>query len=471
MTPPKNGPHPELSAIEALEAASPSGASVAEILGTLKPPLARRTLQRRLQLHVAEGRLDVSGRGAGVRYRTLKAADQVAASPPPSTAIALSTEGERLRQHLRKPLSERTIVGYQRNFLGAYQPNVTEYLPKALRHDLAKIGRLSPAPQAAGTYARHVLDRLLIDLSWNSSRLEGNTYSLLDTERLIEAGQLAEGKSAPEAQMILNHKQAIEYLVDGAQENEVDYFTICNLHGLLSDNLLADPAASGRVRVRGVAITGTTYHPLDVPQLVDECFRQVIAVARAIEDPFEQSFFLMVHIPYLQPFEDVNKRVSRLAANIPLIRHNLCPLSFIDVPAQTYVEGTLSIYENRRIELLKDVFVWAYQRSVERYSVVIGSLGQPDPFRMRHRGAIRAAVREVVLEALPPSASTIRLTERSKNGDIAAKDRSQFVAVCETEVHALHEGNIARYGLRPSEYRVWQAAWQRHIDERFLKPE
>src|SRR5205807_10078844 len=131
----------------------------------------------------------------------------------------------------------------------------------------------------------------------------------------------------------------------------------------LSNNLLADPRASGRLRTIPVAIRKTTYHPLEVPQLIEECFDQILDTAAAISDPFEQSFFAMVHLPYLQPFEDVNKRVSRLAANIPFIRQNLSPLSFVEVPKRIYVDAMLAVYELNRTELLRDVYKWAYQRS------------------------------------------------------------------------------------------------------------
>lgn len=93
----------------------------------------------------------------------------------------------------------------------------------------------------------------------------------------------------------------------------------------------------------------------------------------------------MIHLPYLQPFEDVNKRVSRLAASIPLIRQNLSPISFVDVPARDYIDGLLGVYELNQIDLLRDVFVWAYERSSAQYAVVKQSLGEPDPFRLRYR--------------------------------------------------------------------------------------
>ncbi len=311
----------------------------------------------------------------------------------------------------------------------------------------------------AGTYARQIFSRLLIDLSWNSSRLEGNTYSLLETERLLELGEAAEGKDAREAQMILNHKAAIELLVEQASEVGFNRYSILNLHALLSDNLLADPQACGRLRAIPVGIAKTVYHPLEVPQLIDECFQQLLDTAAAIVDPFEQAFFAMVHLPYLQPFEDVNKRVSRLAANLPLIRQNLCPLSFVDVPERAYIDGILGVYELNRIELLRDVFVWAYERSCARYSAVRRSLGEPDPFRLRYRALVAETVAEIVRGGMDKKAATAFIKRRAAE-DISQEDRARFVEVVETEIMSLHEGNIARYRLRPAQYQTWRETWR-----------
>ena len=166
----------------------------------------------------------------------------------------------------------------------------------------------------------------------------------------------------------------------------------------------------------------------------------------------------MVHLPYLQPFEDVNKRVSRLAANIPLIKRNLCPLSFVDVPQQTYVSAMLGIYERNRIELLRDVFVWAYKRSCARYSAVRQSLGEPDPFRLKYRQLIVEAVGDVVRGRMG-KAEAISFVHRHAEGRVPEQDRARLVEVIETQLLALHEGSIARYRLRPSQYQAWKEAW------------
>ncbi|MEJ7685070.1 MAG: Fic family protein [Segetibacter sp.] len=167
--------------------------------------------------------------------------------------------------------------------------------------------------------------------------------------------------------------------------------------------------------------------------------------ANQIEDPFEQAFLIMVQLPYLQPFDDVNKRVSRLAANIPLNKRNLVPISFIDVPDSLYIKGMLAVYELNRIELLKDVFLWAYERSSARYSALRQSLGEPDPFRLKYRDNIRMLISEIVSNGLPHK-EAIDLIER-KAAEIPESDQSKFKEAVETELISLHEGNIARYWI------------------------
>ena len=320
------------------------------------------------------------------------------------------------------------------------------------------MGRPQVADLPAGTYARQILNRLLIDLAWNSSRLEGNTYSLLDTKRLIELGKEADGHAHLEAQMILNHKDAIEFLVSAADEIGFNRYTILNLHALLANNLLADPTAVGRLRYIAVGIERSAFHPLEVPQLIEECFDQILATATAIADPFEQAFFVMVQLPYLQPFDDVNKRASRLAANIPLIKGNLSPLSFADVPRQTYTDAVLGVYELNKIDLLKDVFIWAYERSAARYAAVRQSLGEPDPFRIRYREQLRDLMADLVRSRVGRKDAPTRIAAWSAK-EIAPDDRQRFIEIVEAELASLHEGNFARYRIRPSEFAAWRQIW------------
>jgi len=221
---------------------------------------------------------------------------------------------------------------------------------------------------------------------------------------------------------------------------------------------LVDERAAGRLRHIGVGVDGSVYHPPEMPQLVEECFDELLATANAITDPFEQSLFVMVQLPYLQPIDDVNKRVLRMVANIPFVNANLSPLSLTDLPRGLYTHAMLGIYEINRIGLLRDVFVWSYERSAARYAAVRQSLGESDPFRMRHRDALRAVVADVV------RGRTGRQTAAAHIASWAAAhlengDRTAFRDVAEAEVLGLHGGNFARYALRPAECAAWHEVW------------
>jgi hypothetical protein len=451
-------PTGDLDQLEAIAAEFPDGGSAKEIhdaYGEPRPP--QRTLQYWLSQLVAAGRLEKVGGGRSTRYRVPGRA-KPEREPAAEEVVPLSDEGAKVLAYVRQPIAARKPVGYDRSFLDRYRPNETYYLQTELREHLARVGHPAVGEAAAGTYAKQILNRLLIDLSWNSSRLEGNTYSLLDTRRLIDFGQEAEGHRQQEAQMILNHKDAIEFLVASAEDIGFNRHTILNLHGLLANNLLGDPAAVGRLRQIIVGIDGTTFHPLEVPALINECFDQLLATAAAITDPFEQAFFVMAQLPYLQPFDDVNKRVSRLSANIPLIKANLTPLAFTDVPGDLYARAMLGVYELKDVSLLRDVFAWAYERSAQRYAAVRQSLGEPDPIRLRYRDALRDIVREVLLGPLDRKAAGERIKLFTKDR-IEDKDRDEFSAVVESELLGLHEGNFARYHIRPSEFERWYHVW------------
>lgn len=443
-----------LNLILAVLSDHPEGVTLKFISATLGDDSPRRTLQHRLQHLVKQGRAVAKGKNRGMLYFPL-------AAPIDSDThlLSLSDSSQSIQKYLRQDPIDRKIVGYNRQFLDSYRPNKSTYLSKQDLAELHKTGLVPMADQPAGTYARKILNRLLIDLSWNSSRLEGNTYSLLDTRRLIDFGKEAQGKDRIEAQMILNHKDAIEFLVNNASEIGFNRFTIRNLHGLLANNLLPDPQSAGRLRTIEVAITQSVFQPLSVPQLIEEYFDQVLDTAAAIKDPFEQSFFVMVQLPYLQPFDDVNKRVSRLAANIPLIKANLIPLTFNDVPRSLYAQATLGVYELNRIELLREVFLWAYRRSAERYAAARQSLGEPDPFRLRYRDELRAVVGTIVRSKYGRTAA-LQYLETWIAENLPEEVREEFQRVVEDELLSLHEGNFARYHVRPSEFEAWQIVWE-----------
>lgn len=443
-------PRNELDDIYQALASFEEGTSLEGLNFCLKNKLPSHTLRRRLHYLIEQGQVNKEGKARSVRY-FITSMRQVRA------AIPLSQEGIAIRKKISRPIQLRRPVGYNREFLDDYLPNETFYLSEAIRHRLKELGRFPFEQKTAGTYAKNIFERLLVDLAWNSSRLEGNTYSLLETEQLIKSNNQPTGKNLTETRMILNHKDAIEFLVESAECIDINRSTILNLHALLSNDLLGDPAACGRLRSIPVGVAKSTYLPLAVPSLIEECFDLVLQKARIISDPFEQAFFLLIHLPYLQPFDDVNKRVSRLSANISFIRQNCCPLSFIDVPEELYISGLLGVYELNHIELLRDVFVWAYERSCAAYAVTRRMLGEPDPFRIEYRDLIRSTIAQIVREKLNREKALQFIQKQADS--VTFPSQRHFIEVIERELMGLHEGNIARYKLTPLDYENWQKDW------------
>lgn len=436
--------------------ASAHGLTLAELLAR-HPGIARRTAQRFIARLIENGQITASGEGRARRYVGAKAgagAASLVASDIFPIHIPLSADSQDILVYIDQPPEARKPVGYQRDFLDAYRPNQTWYLSESLRRQLRQMGKTAEADEPAGTYSRAILNRLLIDLSWASSHLEGNTYSRLDTLELIEHGKAAQGKAAIETQMILNHKTAIELLVENIDEARLNRYTLMNLHSALAENLLPNPADEGRIRQHAVDIGKSVYRPLSNPQQIDDALEALLDKANQIADPFEQSFFMMVHLPYLQPFADVNKRTSRLAANLPLFRANLCPLTFLDVPERAYSRATLGVYEMTRVELLRDLYVWAYERSTQEYLAIKQNLAEPDPVRLAWRDLIKQTIREVVTRR---EQDALTIIMRAMDVHVPESERKNVQAVIIEELRRLHEGVLARYGLRPSEFASWKA--------------
>jgi fido (protein-threonine AMPylation protein) len=429
-----------------------AGLTLSELLQQ-HPDIARRSAQRWLSQWLHEGKLTSSKEGRRIRYRAMPTQSALPSDFP--ATIPLSADSRDILAYVNQPVSARKPVGYQRDFLDSYQPNRSTYLPESLRRQLHKMGNTGASTRPAGTYGRGILNRLLIDLSWASSHLEGNTYSRLDTRALIEQGTVASGKALAETQMILNHKAAIELLIDNISTAGFNRYTVMNLHSALAENLLPNPADEGRLRQHLVEISHSTFRPLDVPPQIAVQFDNLLEKANQISDPFEQAFFVMVHIPYLQPFADVNKRTSRLAANLPLLQHNLCPLTFLGVPEAAYSQAILGVYEMTRVELLRDMFVWAYERSTQEYLALKQNLAEPDPLRLRYRDVIKRVIRDVVLA---PDADPLDMLRQTLEQTVDATERDDLQALIIEELRRLHEGVLARYGLRPSEWERWSAS-------------
>jgi len=398
------------------------------------------TVKRHLDALVRSGDVLRTGQRRGTRYSlNLESSAGPVAEASPSVSAA-----QALKSQLLQPLASRRPVGYQADFVVDYVPNQSFLLPESLARALAAEGGMG-GQQPAGTYARRVLEPLLIDLSWSSSRLEGNSFSLLATEELFRKGT-ADGDL--DAVMLLNHKAAIEFLIDAVPDYGLTAGVIHNLHALLMQDLLADSAGLGVMRHKIVSISGTTYYPCQVPTQLEEMFELILDKARQINNPVEAAFFLWVNLAYLQPFEDGNKRTSRLAANIPLMLYNCAPLSFLDIEAHDYAYAMMGVYEHCNVALAVELFEQVYRRSIAKYAVQLAAVGIPDPVRLRLRSALGDAVGIVVRErrSIEQAMAAVELVET----DVAI-----FRQMLVEELRALGIHNCARYRLTLSQTQQW----------------
>jgi len=208
------------------------------------------------------------------------------------------------------------------------------------------------------------MERLAIDLSWKSSQIEGNTYSLLETERLLKDKQTAAGKTKDEAIMLLNHKDAIDFVLAHS-----DYFLFLNISKMeeLHSILIKELGVDRNIRTRRVGITGTNYRPLDNEFQIREALQQTCNLINNRENIFEKALFALVLLSYIQAFSDGNKRIARITANALLIANKYCPISFRTVDAVDYKKAMLLFYEQNNISVFKQIFISQFKFAVENY--------------------------------------------------------------------------------------------------------
>lgn len=405
------------------------GAGRENIRRAVAPEASDTTMWRALKRLTDEGRLTVSGKARATGY-----------------TLAGSAE---VRAYLQTPYNKRPTKTYNKEFLDGYVPNKTFYLSTPDRERLHDAGKPAGEPMPAGTYARRILEKLLVDLAWASSRMEGNTYDILQTEQLVKFGEEATGKDRKEAVMILNHKEAIQYLVDNIDEIGINRQDVCNIHALLSDGLLIDPAMAGRLRRMPAGIGYSSYTPPDDEFIIVEEFDITIKKAAAIADPFEQSFFLLVHIPYLQAFADVNKRTSRISSSIPLLKADLAPMSFITMDDRAYIDGLIGIYELNNVSLLREVYIDAYLTSAKNYKTLRAEVDTPEKAAVAYRDFVKEAIRTSVLDYKAFDPDAVMAMAETRN--VPEEDREEVVAYIGAQFNGLHEGNVIRYKLKPED--------------------
>ncbi|HWZ48698.1 MAG TPA: Fic family protein [Herbaspirillum sp.] len=308
-----------------------------------------------------------------------------------------------LAAYLDTPAEHRPFARYHENIL---EPVLVFSAEEAAR--LAQVVRLGTSD-----YPKTQVGKLLIDLSWASSRLEGNTYTQLDTQALIEYGQPNKDKPSEDAAMILNHKKAIEFMLSCS---DVEAAAIMEMHRLLADNSLAphslhflDPVQCGVIRTYtrdGLTIKNTSYLPPQAEDrpvgFINREFDRLLESMHTIADPINRSIFLMTRLPYLQPFYDVNKRTARISCNIPLITNGMSPMSFVDFDRAAYIKGMVAFYELGDERLIKTVYLDGYIGSALRYI----PFGESDRVTLatnfeHYRAEIKQFVLEGVKEAHP----------------------------------------------------------------------
>ena len=351
-----------------------------------------------------------------------------------------------LIESLRAPMGTRTPVGYDSGFVDGYVPNHSSLLPPPLATDLFNAGR-SQDQQPAGTYAREVLEQLLIDLSWSSSHLEGNRKSLLDTKELFMLGEPLSVLDQ-DTLMLLNHKDAIEFMVEVIPTEGITLPAVVDIQAKLMRDLLKDSRDIGSIRRRVVNIDGSVYCPSNVPTVLEETLKSIVDKVRHIHNPIEAAFFLWVNIAYLQPFADGNKRTSRLCANMPLMLYNCAPLSFLDVHRTDYATAMLAVYEKRNVSLAVELFEFIYRRSIQKYSVLRASMAVPDPIRARYRQALNELMQLVVLLGK-------NLDDAFFEISVEASDQAALREIANTELDHLEQYNCARYSLARGMTQKW----------------
>lgn len=330
---------------------NPSSSRV-EIAESLKEAPNERTLKRIIADCVQKGDIVVEGRGKATRY-------------------SLSAQA-----HLMMPLDidtyfandiDERVVQETFNF-----QLICDILPNVVLFTAEEKARLNAAHNIflanmstlSGVEYRKEMERLGVDLSWKSSQIEGNTYSLLETERLLKERETAKGKTKEEAVMLLNHKEALDFILDNPDYlKELSIRRIEDIHIILTKEL---EVGSG-IRKRRVGITGTNYRPLDNEFQIREALEDSCRLINGKEDVFEKALLALLLLSYIQPFTDGNKRTARIGSNAILMAWGYCPISFRTVDSIDYKKAMLMFYEQNNIASFKQIFIEQYEFAVKNY--------------------------------------------------------------------------------------------------------
>ncbi len=310
------------------------------------------TVKRIISKLIQEKLLISTGKGKATRYKL-------------SPFYTLFEQIE-IEKYYEKEIDERKIIeNFNFSVLTEILPNVSLFSENELNKltSLQKDFTQNISELSEFQYNKE-LERLAIDLSWKSSQIEGNTYSLLETERLLKEKETAAGKSKEEAIMLLNHKDAIDFIVENPHYLfPLTISKIEDIHSILMKELAVDR----NIRKRRVGISGTNYKPIDNEFQIKEALSEMCKLINRKENVFGQALLALVLISYIQPFVDGNKRTSRIVSNAILINHKYCPVSFRTVDSIDYKKAMLLFYEQNNIVAFKEIFIEQFEFAVKTY--------------------------------------------------------------------------------------------------------
>ena len=328
------------------------GASRAEIGAALSNTPSAATLKRLIVEEVKNGHIEVVGRGPSTRYRL---------TPQAHVTMELNPD-----TYFDKDIDERRV---QESFNFEL---INGILPRVELFSAEEFDKLNEAQQLFDRHLsemskmeyRKEMERLGIDLSWKSSQIEGNTYSLLETERLLKEKQTASGKTKEEAVMLLNHKDALDFILDVPDYlEELTVARIEEIHALLTKELGVERS----IRRRRVGITGTKYTPLDNEFQIREALEDSVRLINGKSNVFDKALLALVLLSYIQAFTDGNKRTARIVCNGILIANGYCPVSFRTVDSVDYKKAMLMFYEQNNITAFKRIFIDQFVFAVKTY--------------------------------------------------------------------------------------------------------
>ncbi len=310
------------------------------------------SVRRVIKRLVDEGSLLFSGKGKSIRY---------ALSPTFNMSRSLDIDS-----YFSKEIDARVISSsFNFELMDLLKSCSSLFTSTETRHLDDLQGLFSQNYAELSINARRLeMERLGVDLSWKSSQIEGNTYSLLETERLLKDAQEASGKTKLEAVMLLNHKEALDFILENKDYLEhLSVQRLENIHSILIKDLLIDR----NVRTRRVGITGTNYSPLDNEFQIREALESMCHLVNSVKGVFDKAFLILLLISYIQPFNDGNKRTARIVANAMLIAHDFCPISFRSVDSIDYKKAMLLFYEQNNYRAMKDIFIAQFEFAVKTY--------------------------------------------------------------------------------------------------------